>query len=187
MKAQDLRPGQAITHEGDLWLVTGCEHVKPGKGPAYAQLKLKNLNTGTNLEKRFRSVEEVEQAFLDRREMEFLYADTSEAVFMDKENYEQMSVPLDQLEGKIEYLTPNIEVICLMHAGNLVEVELPSSVDLEVTDTAPQPKGSTQTNQLKEATLSTGLDTRVPPFIEMGEVVRISTETGEYLGRADGS
>lgn len=185
MKAQELRPGHALKLDGQLWLVTGCEHVKPGKGPAYAQLKLKGLESGANVDKRLRSVETVEQAFLDRRGMEYLYSDTSDAIFMDKETFEQLSVPLEALGEKVAYLKPNIEVICLMHEGRLVDVELPSSVELQVTDTSTQPKGATQTNQLKEAILETGLKTRVPPFIENGEVVRISTESGEYLGRGE--
>ena len=169
--------------DGQIWLVVSYEHVKPGKGPAYAQVKLKNLQTGSNIEKRFRSGEVVDQINLDRREMEYLYSDNTGAVFMDSETYDQHTIPAEVLGESLEYIKPNTVINGLVYNGNVLSVELPAAVDLEVTDTPPGIKGATATNQLKEATLETGLVTRVPPFIANGDVVRVSTTTGEYLSR----
>ena len=186
MKATDLRSGMAINIDGNVWLVVASEHVKPGKGPAYAQVKLKNLQTGTNVEKRLRTAEDVDQVTLDRRDMEYLYSDADGAVFMDVESYEQSTVPSDVLGDALSYTKPNTTVQALVYNGNVMSIDLPSAVDLEVTDTPPGIKGATATNQLKEATLETGLKTKVPPFISNGDVVRVSTSTGEYLSRASG-
>lgn len=189
MKSQDLRPGNAIQLDGQIWLVSKFDHVKPGKGPAYAQVKLKSLQTGTNIEKRFRSGEDVEQVTLDRRPMEYLYSDAHSgggAVFMDSESFEQTTIPSDVLGDAMLYLKPNAPITGLVHNANVVSVELPAAVDLDVADTPPGIKGATATNQLKEATLETGLQTKVPPFISNGDTVRVSTESGEYLGRANG-
>ena len=183
MKATDLRSGMAINIDGNVWLVVASEHVKPGKGPAYAQVKLKNLQTGTNVEKRLRTAEDVDQVTLDRRDMEYLYSDADGAVFMDVESYEQSTVPSDVLGDALSYTKPNTTVQALVYNGNVMSIDLPSAVDLEVTDTPPGIKGATATNQLKEATLETGLKTKVPPFISNGDVVRVSTSTGEYLSR----
>ena len=185
MKASDLKPGMALNLDGQIWLVTNTEHVKPGKGPAYTQAKLKNLQTGSNVEKRLRSAEDVDQVNLDRREIEYLYSDANDHVFMDAETFEQFPIPEDVMGGKILYIKPNTKINGLFYGGNCLSVELPSAVDLEVTDTPPGIKNATATNQLKEATLETGLKTKVPPFIGNGETVRVSTESGEYLSRVN--
>lgn len=184
MKASDLRPGNAINVDGQLYIIVRIEHVKPGKGGAFAQVKMKNLVTGQNIERRWRSEDDVDQVMLDRREMEYLYSDSSGAVFMDNETYEQSTIPSDVLGDAMLYLKPNTQIIGLVHNGNVISVELPAVVDLAVADTPPGIKGATVTNQLKEATMETGLKTRVPAFINIGEVLRISTETGEYMSRA---
>ena len=183
MKSQDLRNGMALGLDGQVWLVVKYEHVKPGKGPAYTQVKLKNIATGAHQEKRLRSGEDVEQVSLDRREIEYLYSDASGAVFMDCETYDQSTLPPDVLGDALVYLKPNTAVTGLVYDGKIMSIDLPPVVDLEITETAPGIKGATATNQLKEAVCETGLKTRVPPFIKQGEVVRISTETGEYLSR----
>ena len=183
MKSQDLRNGMAIGLNGQVWLVVKYEHVKPGKGPAYTQVKLKNVVTGAHQEKRLRSGEEIDQVDLDRREMEYLYSDASGAVFMDCQTYDQSALPPEVLGDAMVYLKPNTAVTGLVFNGQVLAIEMPAVVDLEVTETAPGIKGATATNQLKEAVCETGLKTRVPPFIKEGEVVRISTETGEYLSR----
>jgi len=184
MKANDIKPGMALMLDNQLYVVTNAEHVKPGKGPAYVQTKLKSVATGNVSEKRLRSAEEVEQAMLDRRAMQYLYADGTGHVFMDNETFEQTNLNQDLLGDAMKFLKPNTDVTVLFHEARPVSLDLPAVVDLEVTDTAPQPKGATATNQLKEATLETGLDTRVPPFIEVGETVRISTVDGSYVSRA---
>ncbi len=186
MKATECKTGMALEMDGQVWVIVKCEHVKPGKGPAYVQVKMKNAKTGGHVEKRLRSAEEVEQAVIDRREMEYLYTDGSGAVFMDNQTYEQNTIPADILGDAMLYLKPNEQVIGMVYNGQVISVELPAAVELEITDTTPGIKGATATNQLKEATCETGLKTRVPPFIAIGEVVRINTDTGEYLGRAGG-
>lgn len=183
MKANDLKPGMAIEQSGQLWVIRNTEHVKPGKGPAYIQVKIKSVPGGAVQEKRFRATEEVEQVNLDRREMEYLYSDNTGHVFMDQENFEQIVVPSELLADQMVYLKPNTVINVLLYQGNPISAELPTTVDLEVTDTAPQVKGATATNQLKEATCETGLKTRVPPFIENGEMVRINTADGSYVSR----
>ena len=174
----------AIRLDGQVWQATHSEHVKPGKGPAYAQIKLKNLQTGTNVEKRFRSGEAVEQVNLDRRQIEYLYSDSSGAVFMDTETYDQSTIPEGVLGNALQFMKPNQQITGLMLGSTVLSIELPAAVDLQVTDTPPGIKHATATNQLKDATLETGLQSKVPAFINTGEVVRISTETGEYLSRA---
>lgn len=184
MKSQDLRSGMAIQLDGQLWQVSSYDHVKPGKGPAYMQVKLKNLNTGNHMEKRFRSSEDVEQAILDRREMVYLYSDSTGAVFMDNESYEQSTIAKAILGNALDFLMENAAITGLVCNGNVISIELPQVVELKIVDTPPGIKDATKSNQVKEATCETGLKTRVPPFIEVDEVIRISTESGEYLGRA---
>ncbi|MDH3583161.1 MAG: elongation factor P [Phycisphaerae bacterium] len=183
MKGNDIRPGVALNMDGTLYVVTQAEHVKPGKGPAYVQLKIKSVASGAVTEKRLRAVEEVDQAILDRRDMQYLYSDSTGHVFMDNETYDQLAMPADLIGDAMLYLKANSEVTVLTYESNPISLDLPKSVELEVKETAPQPRGATATNQLKEATLETGLKTRVPPFIENGEVVRVSTEDGSYLSR----
>lgn len=183
MKASEIKPGMAVDLDGLIWVVVKTEHVKPGKGGAFAQLKLKSVKTGQNVEKRFRSTDDVNQITLDRREMEYLYSDASGAVFMDNETFEQFTLSEELLGDTLLYMKPNTTIAGQFHSGNCLSIDLPSTVDLEVTDTPPGIKGATATNQLKEATLETGLKTRVPPFIANGEIIRVSTETGEYISR----
>lgn len=184
MKPTELKSGNAIVLDNDLWIVTRTEHVKPGKGPAYVQVKIKSVKVGNVLEKRLRTADDVEVAHLDRREMEYLYSDNTGHVFMDQQTYEQLTIQPDLVAEQMVYVKPNSQVFVLMYEGKPLSVDVPPTVDLQVTETTPQVKGATATNQLKEATLETGLKTRVPPFIETGEVVRINTADGSYLSRA---
>lgn len=183
MKAQELKKGRAVEMDGGVWLVMDIEFVKPGKGPAYAQVRFRNVSTGAYSDKRLRSGEDVEEAYVDRRQLEYLYPDADGAVFMDSETFDQAAVPAQVLGDAMQFIKPNTMVTGLVYNGTVLAVELPASVELQITDTTPQVKGATVTNQLKDATCETGLVTRVPPFIEVGEIVRISTETGEYQGR----
>ncbi len=183
MKSQEIRPGMAINLDGQVWLVVDITHVKPGKGPAYTQAKLKSLTSGKNVDKRFNSGEEIEDINLDRREVEYLYSDADGAVFMDCQTYDQLTISADILDDTLLYIKPNNTITALFFNGNPMTVELPAAVDLEVTETPPGIKNATATNQLKEAVLETGLKTRVPPFINNGQIVRISTKTGEYLSK----
>ncbi|MGP1272243.1 MAG: elongation factor P [Phycisphaerales bacterium] len=186
MRANELRPGMAVNLDGKLYVVIKTEHTKPGKGPAYVQAKMRGVDGSGTAEKRFNSDATVEGATLDRREMEYLYSDASGATFMDLEDYDQVILPEELLGDALLYLKPNSSCITLCHEGKPVSLELPASVELTVTDTPPGIKGATATNQLKEATLETGLKTRVPPFITNGEMIKVSTEDGSYLSRAKG-
>lgn len=183
MKATDLKPGVACSVDGKLYVIVKTEHTKPGKGPAYVQAKLKDVKTGLNIEKRFNSSDSVESANLDRRPMEYLYSDSSGATFMDLEDFDQIVIAESILGDALLYLRPNAETTIVCYDGNPITIELPASVELLVADTAPGIKGATATNQLKEATLETGLKTRVPPFITVGEPVRVTTEDGSYQSR----
>lgn len=184
MKASDLRPGMATTLDGQLYVCVEATHVTPGNLRAFVQAKLRRMSDRVTIEKRLRSTEELEQAFLNRREMEYLYSDATGHVLMDNQNYDQVTVSDDLIGESIKFVKPNTRLTTLLYQDNIVAIELPKVVDLTVTETTPVPKGATATNQLKEAVLETGLKTRVPPFIEVGEVVRISTEDGSYVSRA---
>jgi elongation factor P len=185
IKAVDLRKGTAVMHEGEIWKVHECQHVAKGNKRSYMQAKLKNLSSGQLVEQRFRVDDTLEVPFLDKKEMEYLYsAGADEHVLMDTESYEQIHVGSDAIDGdQILYLKPNERVTVLMHQGNIIQIDLPNTVDLEVTDTPPEIKGATATNQYKDATLETGLSVRVPPFISNGEQIRVDTRSGEFVER----
>jgi elongation factor P len=184
VKSTDLRPGMAIKMDGNLYVITQFTHVTPGNLRAFVSIKIKNVLNGSIIEKRLRSGEDIEVIDLDRRPMEYLFSESSGHVFMDQESYEQITLP-DALVGEsMPYLKPNTVITVLIADGRPVSIELPNVVELTVTDTPPGIKGATATNQLKEATLETGLKTRVPPFIGVGEVVRINTVDGTYNSRA---
>lgn len=184
MKASDMRKGQTVKIDGKLYSIVDYQHVKLGKGGAVYQTKLKSLADGLIQNIRLRSEEIVEEAYLDRRKYEYLYSSGSEHVLMDIENYEQISLDDDTFGDGPKYLKPNTQLQVSMYQGRVVVVELPNTVDLKVTDTPPEIKGATATNQNKPATLETGIIVQVPPFIKIGEVVRIDTRTGDYLTRA---
>ncbi len=184
MKAVDLRPGVAVNLDGRLLVVTKYDHVKPGKGPAYAQVKLKDVKGGGYIEKRFGSSDTVEATTLDRRDCEYLYDEGDGFVFMDSETFDQFTLPRDVAGDAMLFLRPNATAMVLFHDQNPLLVEAPPSVELTVAECEPGVKGATVTNVQKEAVMETGLKTRVPDFIEAGETLRISTADGTYLGRA---
>lgn len=184
MKSTELRPGNAVRIDGNMYIITQFQHITPGNWRAMVNLRLKNVQTGLVMEKRFRSGEDIEQIDLDRREMEYLYTDSTGHVFMDNVTYDQITLSDDFLGGAMQYMKPNTVANVLVCEGKPLTIELPATVDLIITETTPAIKGATATNQLKEATLETGLKTRVPPFIGEGELVRISTADGSYQSRA---
>ena len=184
MRASDIRKGTAVIIDGKLMVVTGADHNTPGNLRAKVQFKLRDVSKGTIQDKRVGATDDIETATLDRRQVEYLYSDADGHILMDMETYDQNTIPKEVFGDDILYLKPNTPLKALFHEGKLVSYELPASVDLKVTDTAPGIKGATATNQLKDATMETGLKTRVPPFIEVGETLRISTETGQYMSRA---
>ena len=183
MKANDLRKGMAVTLDGKLYVCLGATHMTPGNLRAFVQAKLRSQTDGTIIDKRLRSTDDIEQAYLDRRQMEYLYSDNTGHVLMDNQTYDQITASDELIGESIKFFRPNTPLTALMHEGNVIAIELPKSVDLAVTDTTPTPKGATVMNQLKEAVLETGLKTRVPTFIEIGDVVRVNTKDGSYISR----
>ena len=184
MRASDIRKGQAIRMEGKLFVVTNADHNTPGNLRAKVQFKLRDVQKGTIMDKRVGATDDIDTVNLDRRQVEFLYSDNDGHWVMDLETYDQQPIPREVFGDDILYLKPNTALQAQFHDGKVVSYQLPSTVDLKVTETAPGIKGATATNQMKDAVLETGLKTRVPPFIEEGEILRISTETRGYLSRA---
>jgi len=184
MRASDIRRGQAVVIEGKLFVVTNADHNTPGNLRAKVQFKLRDVSKGTIMDRRVGATEDIETTNLDSRQVEYLYSDNDGLVLMDLETYDQNTIPKEVFGDDALFLKPNTQLTASFHDGKIVSYDLPKTVDLKVTDTPPAIKGATATNQQKDATLETGLKTRVPPFIEVGEVVRISTETKGYLSRA---
>jgi elongation factor P len=178
-----MNKGQTVKVDGKLYAIVDYQHVKLGKGGAVYQTKLKSLTDGSIQNVRLRAEETIEEAYLDKRNYEFLYSSGSEHVLMDMENFEQISLDDDAFGDGPKYLKPNTQLQVAMYEGKPVVVTLPNTVDLEVTETAPEIKGATATNQNKPATLETGLVVQVPPFIKLGEMIRVDTRTGEYVTR----
>ena len=184
MRASEVRRGQAVIIDGKLFVVTNADHNTPGNLRAKVQFKLRDVGKGTIMDKRVGATDDIETTTLDSRNVEYLYSDNEGHVLMDLETYDQNTIPKDVFGDDILFLKPNTQLTASFHEGKVVSYDLPKTVDLEITETAPGIKGATATNQMKDAVLETGLKTRVPPFIEQGEVVRISTETKGYLSRA---
>jgi len=184
VKATDLRPGYAVRMDGKLFVITKFEHRTPGNLRAFIQVKMKDVKSGASIEKRLSSSDELEVTTLDKRQMEYLYKDGDSFVFMDSESFDQIPLHENIVGDAMLYLRANAQTTVLLHEEKPILIELPSSVVLTVVETQPGIKGATATNQLKEATMETGLKTRVPPFIEIGENLKISTGDGSYLSRA---
>ncbi len=184
MRASEIRKGTAVIIDGKLFVVTGADHNTPGNLRAKVQFKLRDVSKGTIQDKRVGATDNIETTNLDSRKVEYLYSDNEGHVLMDLETFDQNTISKDVFGTDILYLKPNTEISAMFHEGKIVSYELPKTVDLKITDTPPVIKGATATNQLKEATLETGLTTRVPGFILTGETIRISTESGEYMSRA---
>ena len=180
-----VRKGMIIIGEnGDLLHVIDRDLNTPGNWRAILQLKLKNLKTGSITINRVKPEDKVETAFLDKREMEYIYEEASGYVFMDTETFDQTTLDHDMVEELMQYLKPNTRAHVIFYDGKALSLELPQTVELEVTQTDPALKGATAAAQYKPATLETGLKITVPPFLNIGEMVSVDTRTGEYLSRA---
>jgi elongation factor P len=184
VKASSLRRGQGVLWEGGIWVVFSASHVAKGNKASYMQIELRNAKTGQIIGRRFRVDENVEEAFFERKKMEYLYTQGQDMVLMDPTNYEQSEVPISMLGDKKMYLVSNMELELSFAQGECVGVELPNTVELKVIDTPPALKGATATNQLKEALCEGGAKIRIPAFVENGTVIKVDTRTNEYLGRA---
>ncbi|HMT03291.1 MAG TPA: elongation factor P [Burkholderiales bacterium] len=183
--ATEIRVGHLLEWEKKLWKVLKCYHVHVGgRGGAYMQVEMKNIEQGTKVNQRFRTDEKVDKAYVESREMDYLYNDGENYIFMDNTTFEQISVPADSLEGQTGYLIPNTVVQINFHNERLIGMQLPQAVILEVIEADPSIKGSTVTTSFKPAVLETGIQVQVPPFIEKGEKIKVNTDTGEYMERA---
>lgn len=183
ISSNDFRSGVTIEIDGSVWRVVEFLHVKPGKGSAFVRTKLKNVQTGNVVERTFRAGETVPQATLEKRTMQHTYKDAEEYVFMDMESYEEGRLNSRQIGDRVKYLKEGMEVNVVLWNGQVLEVELPNSVILEVIETDPGVKGDTATGGTKPAIVETGAQVMVPLFISIGERIKIDTRNDTYLGR----
>jgi len=184
ISAGDFRNGVTFEMEGNVFSVIEFQHVKPGKGAAFVRTKLRNVITGAVIEKTFNPSEKFPTAFIERRDMQYLYSDSGLYYFMDMETYEQAPINAEILTDSFKFVKENTEVKVLSYKGNVFGVEPPNFVELKIIETDPGFKGDTATNVTKPAKLETGAEIKVPIFIDEGEVIRIDTRTGEYMERA---
>jgi elongation factor P len=184
ISVNDLRTGVTLEIDGEIYSVVDFLHVKPGKGAAFVRTKLKNVKTGAVTERTFRAGEKVNRAHIDTVEVQYLYSTGNEYYFMDTETFEQLMITAETLGDAPQYLKENMTISLEMYEGAAVGVQLPTAVELEVTETEPGFKGDTATGGSKPATLETGLIVQVPLFIERGDILKIDTRTGQYLSRA---
>jgi elongation factor P len=183
ISTNDLKNGMTLEIEGVLWNVVEFQHVKPGKGHAFVRSKLKNARTGQVVERTFRADEKVERAMIDKREMQYLYRDGADYVFMDNESYDQMHVTQDSLGDAANYLVESNNAILMMHDGQIVGTDLPAAVEIAISETEPGIQGDRVSGARKPATLVTGLVVQVPLFVNPGDVIKVDTRSGEYLSR----
>ena len=184
IQATRLKKGMLIKMEQDLFRVLELQHVTPGNLRGFVRVKLRNIRSGSLSDQKLRSEDSLDRATLDEREMQYLYQDGDDYYFMDTSSYEQIHINSEALGESVNYLKPEMTISVEFYGTEPVGIELPQTVDLKVVDTVPGIKGATASNQIKPATLETGLVVNVPPFINPGDVIRVSTETGEYLARA---
>ena len=182
--AGDFRNGKTFEFEGGVWQIVEFQHVKPGKGAAFVRTKIKNVITGSVVEKTFRPTEKFEEAFIERRKMQYSYVDGTLYYFMDMETFDMLPLNSDKLPDNFKFVKEEMMCKIISYKGNVFDVEPPTFVELEVTSTEPGFAGNTAQNTLKPATLETGAEIKVPLFINEGEILKIDTRTGEYLGRA---
>ena len=184
IKAADLRRGAIVKYKDDIWVVADFQHVAKGNKRSLMQVRLKNLNTGTINNERFRVSDNLEDVFVEKKQMEYSYSTSDNHFCMDSETYEQVPLSLDVIGDGIGYLISGTPLEIHFFDGKAITAILPNTVDLKVIDTSPVVKGATATNQNKTATLETGITVQVPPFIDVGEVVKVDTRSGEYVQRA---
>jgi elongation factor P len=184
IQATKMRKGTLVKIGNDLFRVLELQHVTPGNLRGFVRVKFRNIRSGSLSDQKLRSEDLVERARLDERQMQYMYNDGTDYYFMDTSSYEQIHITSEALGDSVNYLKPEMTVEVEFYGEEALGIELPATVDLAVTDTAPGIKGATASAQVKPATLETGLVVNVPPFINPGDLVRVSTETGEYLSRA---
>jgi elongation factor P len=183
ISTNDMRPGMTLDIDGELWSILEYQHHKPGKGHAMVRTKVRSLRSGVVVDRTFRADEKVEVARLDRREMQYLYADDTGLVLMDTESYDQITVPRQVAGDSARFLKEGQTVSVLQHEGTVLGVDLPTTVDLAVAETEPGLQGDRSSAGTKPATLETGAVVAVPLFVTTGETVRVDTRTGSYVTR----
>jgi elongation factor P len=185
INGNEIRPGNVIEHKGGLWVAVKTQHVKPGKGPAYAQVELKNAIDGTKLNERFRSSETVERVRLEQKDYQFLFAEGDMLTFMDTDTYDQIAIHKDFLEERAAFLQDGMKVTIESHEGRPIGIALPDQVTLAVVEAEPVVKGQTAASSYKPATLENGVRVMVPPFVGVGEKVVVDTNELTYVRRAE--
>ena len=181
----EIRPGAMISHDGGLWVAVKCQAVKPGKGGAYNQVELKNIVTGTKLNERFRADQSVEEIYLEKKDFQFLYASGDMLTFMDTATYDQIEIDRDFVVEQAQFLQDGMKVLVQMHEGRPIGIKLPQHVTLEVVEADAVLRGGTAAPSYKGAVLENGLKVQVPPFIEAGTKIVVSTDDGAYIRRAE--
>jgi elongation factor P len=181
----EISPGTLINYDGGLWIAVKTAKVKPGKGGAYNQVELKNVTSGTKLNQRFRSDEAVDEAYLDKKDFQFLYASGDMLTFMDMESYEQIELATDFVGDQAQFLQDGMKTLVQLYDGRPIGIKLPVQVTLTVAEADPVMKGGTAAPSFKTAVLENGLKIQVPPFVGAGEKIIVATEDGSYVRRAD--
>jgi elongation factor P len=185
ISGNEIRPGTLIEHQGGLWIAVKTQAVKPGKGGAYNQVELKNVITGTKLNERFRSDQAVDEVYLEKKDYQFLYATGDMLTFMDIENYEQIELQREFVGERAQFLQDGMKVLVQTYEGRPIGIQLPVQVTLMVTEADAVLRGGTAAPSYKGAVLENGLKIQVPPFIEAGSKIIVSTEDGSYVRRAE--
>lgn len=180
----EIKNGMTIIMDGNLTQIMEFQHVKPGKGPAFVRIKLKNLRTGSIVEDTYNTNMKVEKAHIDRVNMTYLYSAGDNYVFMNNETYEQIEISAKTLEDQIKFLKENLEIQIEYYNSEIIGITLPEKIEYEVTETSEAVKGNTTNNAMKDATIETGYVVKVPMFISQGEKIIISTKDGKYSSRA---
>lgn len=183
ISSNDFKRGQTILYNGNIWRVIEFQHVKPGKGQAFVRSKLKNLRTGANQDITFRAGEKVETAHINTNTMQYLYENDGMHMFMDVSTYDQIGIPTAQIEDELKFLKDGMEADVITYEGEVIGVQLPSKVNLEVVATEPGIRGDTQSGGSKPATLETGAVITVPLFVNKGDILEVNTEEGTYSSR----
>jgi len=183
LDTSDFRNGLSISVENDIFIIVDFQHVKPGKGPAFVRSKLKNVRTGATTEKTWRAGEKMDQAILDRFPLQFSYVQEGEYFFMDTESYEMTPIPKEKIGDGIKFLKEGLQVTALAHKEEIINIELPITIDAEVSETDPGERGNTASGGSKPATIETGAVVQVPFFINIGDRIKVDTRSGEYLER----
>jgi elongation factor P len=186
INAIDIKPGNVLEHQNKLWIVMKRELVQPGKGGAFAQVEMRDLRGGNKTSERFRTQETVERVRLDEKDMQFLYMEGGEATFMDNESYEQVSVPRDVIGEPADFLADGMMCTVMMYEGTALSVEIPQSVTMEVVEADPVVKGQTASSSYKPGVLENGRRVLIPPYIEKGTRIVVSTADGTFMERAKG-